>query len=368
MNHNQNAGELPEEVKKSVDVYKEAKSAISLIKVWPANLDHIAKTGVINGSLQLDLIDLFKKAYQLGQAAAHSHPVHNDGEVEERMRDAIWQGVKARLFDLYSESAKERANEMAKACAQICHDHNAALRAEVEKWEKLAKVGPPEKWLEVYAHYCELLTISDAQSWSAEQGQPIPSQQSVSESGEGLVERIANMIDSHIDAHFDKHQQDVLVFTGITEAAQAIVQSVLAPDWKSLEGFDFSKYRDFNFDKLPAPVQMSEEAIVDAFTTNSDCYADTWKTEGGFYPDDPPQMVEGPVVRAITLESFIKAIHSLQFPQQERGAVDFAEWLHKQAVLFKKEDMTRLFMIDGRLYTAEKTYTLYTTQKQQGND
>lgn len=36
-------------------------------------------------------------------------------------------------------------------------------------WEDLAKIAPPDKWIEVYKHYQELLTIQDATAWWAEQ-------------------------------------------------------------------------------------------------------------------------------------------------------------------------------------------------------
>jgi len=46
--------------------------------------------------------------------------------------------------------------------------------------------------------------------------------------------------------------------------------------------------------------------IEQAFNAHSDCYADTWSQDGLGAP-----MVEGEVIRAITLESFKKAINEI---------------------------------------------------------
>jgi len=48
---------------------------------------------------------------------------------------------------------------------------------------------------------------------------------------------------------------------------------------------------------------MTDEEIKVLFENNSDCYADTWEDN---HDTIPPVMVEGPVVMAMTFETFKK--------------------------------------------------------------
>lgn len=36
-------------------------------------------------------------------------------------------------------------------------------------WSRLEKIAPPEKWLEMYEHYGDLLSQSDVATWYADQ-------------------------------------------------------------------------------------------------------------------------------------------------------------------------------------------------------
>lgn len=115
MNHNQNAGDLPEEVKKAIEA--ELKVSAFSDHYGPCNHRYWMMRGA-------------------RIHAAHSQPVHNAGEMEERMREAIDNHVDGE-FDQHQRDAliMTGIDEAAQACTAICHDHNAALRARIEQLE-----------------------------------------------------------------------------------------------------------------------------------------------------------------------------------------------------------------------------------------
>ena len=50
------------------------------------------------------------------------------------------------------------------------------------------------------------------------------------------------------------------------------------------------------------------ENLEQIFNDNSDCYADTWSDN---HDTEPPTMVEGEVIMAMTKEAFVKVVKSL---------------------------------------------------------
>lgn len=104
MNHNQNTGELPGDQNE-------------LLKRWQEAVDEARETGMAKMPAGTMVVN-----------SSLIHPVHNAGEVEERMQTAIGEAFAGN--DVLSAH-----HIAAKACAQICHDHNAALRARIEQLE-----------------------------------------------------------------------------------------------------------------------------------------------------------------------------------------------------------------------------------------
>lgn len=66
-----------------------------------------------------------------------------------------------------------RYREAALAAMDALYQHLKPLLdaedEEINEWQKIKKLGMPEKWIEVYKHYQELLTHEDVANWWQDQ-------------------------------------------------------------------------------------------------------------------------------------------------------------------------------------------------------
>lgn len=75
------------------------------------------------------------------------------------------------LFGQYPDLGSIRAayNIGATALYQHLKPLLDAEDEEINEWQKIKKLGMPEKWIEVYKHYQELLTHEDVANWWQDQ-------------------------------------------------------------------------------------------------------------------------------------------------------------------------------------------------------
>lgn len=162
MNHNQNAGELPEEVIEWHNRYSDTDKpdhagrwarigyfrGLQIIWIsrvvgkegarfvatgrWPTNGNDAPEYRNIQTTFEESKRLSEKAFFKFRDHIAHSHPVHNAGDVEERMVDVLFRN-KTDESDDGSWIESKDFYKIAEDCARICYDHSAALRAEVER-------------------------------------------------------------------------------------------------------------------------------------------------------------------------------------------------------------------------------------------